>query len=215
MKKTELTNISWERQGKEKCLLRQKNRGNSLNQPSYISLLFFLLLTRFSVKPEGCPDFPNKSAILSQARRFPRFLVKRENFLDFKSSEKVSEIKPWAPVITIQVKRVSQILSPSIILYNSQNSNQGTEPLLILKRLLPSILQRKSHSCIPFLGILLPQSQFLHLCVCERFILSYRIGPHISCSRIGQANQSWEYINRSQTQECENWNCGRAQFLFQ
>ncbi len=121
------------------------------------------------------------------AREFPRFLVKREDFRDFQSSEKVSEIKPRAPVILIQVKRVSQILSPSVLRYNPQNSNQGTEPLLILKRLLPSTLQRKSYLCIPFLEIARPHSQFLHLCACERFIFSYIGSVQIfSCSRIGR-----------------------------
>ncbi len=33
-------------------------------------------------------------------------------------------------------------------------------------------LQRKSHLCIPFLGISQPQPQFLHSCVCERFVQS-------------------------------------------
>jgi hypothetical protein len=33
-----------------------------------------------------------------------------------------------------------------------------------------------------------------------------RIGPHISCSRIGR----WEYINRSQTHEYGNWDCSRV-----
>jgi hypothetical protein len=33
-------------------------------------------------------------------------------------------------------------------------------------------LQGKFHLCIPFLGIALPQSQFPHSCVCERFIFS-------------------------------------------
>ncbi len=31
-------------------------------------------------------------------------------------------------------------------------------------------LQRKSPLCIPFLGIVRPQPQFQHSCVCERFI---------------------------------------------
>ncbi len=31
-------------------------------------------------------------------------------------------------------------------------------------------LQRKSHLCIPFLGIKQPQPQFPHSCVCERLI---------------------------------------------
>ncbi len=39
-------------------------------------------------------------------------------------------------------------------------------------------LQQKSHLYIPRKGIARPQSQFLHTCVCERFIYS-RIGPHI------------------------------------
>ncbi len=33
-----------------------------------------------------------------------------------------------------------------------------------------SSLQRKSHLCIPFLGIARPQPQFPHSCVCEQFI---------------------------------------------
>ncbi len=33
-------------------------------------------------------------------------------------------------------------------------------------------LQRKSHLCFPFLGIVRAQSQFPHSCVCERFIYS-------------------------------------------
>jgi hypothetical protein len=32
------------------------------------------------------------------------------------------------------------------------------------------LLQRKSHLCIPFLGIARPQSQFSLMCLCERFI---------------------------------------------
>ncbi len=47
-------------------------------------------------------------------------------------------------------------------------------------------LQRKSHLCIPFVGIVRPQPQFQHSCVCERFIYSPRIGPHISSRRIGR-----------------------------
>jgi hypothetical protein len=43
---------------------------------------------------------------------------------------------------------------------------------------------RKSHLCIPCLVIARPQSQFPNSCGCKRFIP--RIGPHISCSRIGR-----------------------------
>jgi hypothetical protein len=58
---------------------------------------------------------------------------------------------------------------------------------------------------IPFMY---PQSQFPHSCVSERFIYSIpMIGPHISCNRIGR---SILYLNRSQTHECGNWDCGQA-----
>ncbi len=43
----------------------------------------------------------------------------------------------------------------------------------------------------------------IHVPVSDLYIP--RIGPHISCSRIG-----WEYINLSQTHEFVNWDCGRA-----
>ncbi len=69
-------------------------------------------------------------------------------------------------------------------------------------------LQRKSHLCIPFLGIARPQPQFQHSCVCELFI---GIGLHISSAEM--ADRSWEYINRSQTHECGNWDC-HPLFLF-
>jgi hypothetical protein len=48
----------------------------------------------------------------------------------------------------------------------------------------PTLL-RKSHLCIPFLGISRPKSQFQHSCVYEQLIYS-QDGPHISCSRIGR-----------------------------
>jgi hypothetical protein len=45
-------------------------------------------------------------------------------------------------------------------------------PLQISQPITPTALQRKSHLCIPFLGIARPQPQFPHSCVCERFILT-------------------------------------------
>ncbi len=48
----------------------------------------------------------------------------------------------------------------------------------------------------------------IHVSVSELYIP--RIGPHISCSRIGTVDRSWECINRSQTHECRNWDCNRA-----
>jgi hypothetical protein len=47
-------------------------------------------------------------------------------------------------------------------------------------------LQRRSHLCIPFLGIAWPQPQFPHSCVCDDLYIS-RIGPHISCSSIDRS----------------------------
>ncbi len=58
--------------------------------------------------------------------------------------------------------------------------------------------------CIPFLGIARPQSQFPHSCVSESDLNISRIGPHIFL----QLNRKIEYINRSQTHECGNWDCG-------
>ncbi len=68
-------------------------------------------------------------------------------------------------------------------------------------------LQRKSHLCIPFLGIGRLPSQ--HSCVCERFINSQDRSTYflqqnrqIDCGNI--------YVNRSLTHERGNWDCGRA-----
>ncbi len=47
-----------------------------------------------------------------------------------------------------------------------------------------SVLQGKSHLCIPFLGIARPQSR-LRVSVGDLYIP--RIGPYISCSRIGRS----------------------------
>ncbi len=47
----------------------------------------------------------------------------------------------------------------------------------------------------------------IHVSVSDLYIP--RIRPHIPCSSI-QADRSWEYINRSQTHECGNWDCCRA-----
>jgi hypothetical protein len=59
-----------------------------------------------------------------------------------------------------------------------------------LKKGFHSALQGKSHVCIPFLGIARPQSQFPHLCVCERFIYSQDqfISLHISLQQNRQTD---------------------------
>ncbi len=78
-------------------------------------------------------------------------------------------------------------------------------PCLILQ--LPT-LQRKSHLCIPFLGIGRPQSHFPHSCACVRIIYSQNRSTYFLAAE--KADQLWEYINRSQKHECGNWYCGRA-----
>ncbi len=53
-------------------------------------------------------------------------------------------------------------------------------------RLVSNTLQRKSHLCIPFLGIARPQSQFPHIHVSVIYIFPGSV--HIfSCSRIGRS----------------------------
>ncbi len=48
-----------------------------------------------------------------------------------------------------------------------------------------------------------PQSQFLHLCVCERFIYSQDCSTYFPAAE--QADGSWKYRNISQIYECRNW----------
>ncbi len=60
---------------------------------------------------------------------------------------------------------------------------------------------------IPFLGIARPQPQFLHSCVCERFINVFPGSVHIF-PLAETAAPLWEYIIRSQTHECGNWDWG-------
>ncbi len=78
-----------------------------------------------------------------------------------------------------------------------------------------STLQGKFHLCIPFLGIVGPQSQFPHSCVYERFIYSQDRSTYFPAAE--QADRSWKYINLSQIYECRNiiilfW---KQQFHFQ
>jgi hypothetical protein len=68
--------------------------------------------------------------------------------------------------------------------------------------------QRKSHFYIPFLGIARPHPNFhLHVSVSDLYIP--RIGPHIFLQQNMQIDRG-EYINRLQTHECGNWDCGQA-----
>jgi hypothetical protein len=54
---------------------------------------------------------------------------------------------------------------------------------------LSATLQQKSHLCSPFLGIVQPQSLSpnVHIHVSLNDLYISRIGPHISCSRIGRS----------------------------
>ncbi len=70
-------------------------------------------------------------------------------------------------------------------------------------------LRRKSHFCIPFLGIARPQLQFPHSCACERFIHSQDWSTYF-LQQNRQIHRGNVHINRSQTHECGNWDCGRA-----
>ncbi len=63
-------------------------------------------------------------------------------------------------------------------------------------RVLYPALQRKSHLCIPFLGIARPQPQFQPSCVWQRFILSQDWST---------SDRLWKYINFSQTHDCGHW----------
>ncbi len=65
-------------------------------------------------------------------------------------------------------------------------------------------LQQKSYLCLPRTGIEWTQTQFPHSCVYERFIYSQNRSTYFP------ADGSWEYINRSQTHECGNWDWGRS-----
>ncbi len=46
-------------------------------------------------------------------------------------------------------------------------------------------------------------SQFLHSYICERFIYFQDRSVHFAAAKY--VDRSWEYINRSQTHECGNW----------
>jgi hypothetical protein len=71
--------------------------------------------------------------------------------------------------------------------------------LIVIKELSHYTLQRKSHLCIPFLGIARPQTKFPYSCVCERFIYSKDRFTYFPA-----AEQTDDHGNRSQTHTCGN-----------
>ncbi len=62
---------------------------------------------------------------------------------------------------------------------------------------------RKFETNIPRKGIAKQQSQFPDSCVGERCIYSHDRSDYSAAGKY--ADQSWEYINRSQAHECGNW----------
>ncbi len=67
----------------------------------------------------------------------------------------------------------------------------------------------KFETNIPRKGIAWPQSKYPHSRVCERFIYIPTIDICLFWYR-KYVDRCWEYINRSQTHECGNWDWGRA-----
>ncbi len=63
-----------------------------------------------------------------------------------------------------------------------------------------SVLYQKSDLCIPRNETAQPRSQFLHSCICERFICSQERSAFLAAAK--WADRSWEYVNRSQMHEC-------------
>ncbi len=67
---------------------------------------------------------------------------------------------------------------------------------------------RKFETDITRKGIAWPQSQSPCSRVCERDIYSQDMSAHSAAGKL--VDQSWEYINRSQTHERGSWDWGRA-----
>ncbi len=68
--------------------------------------------------------------------------------------------------------------------------------------------QRTFDLCIPIKRTARPQSLFLYSYVCERFIYFQDRSTYFPAAEY--ADQSWEYINRTQMDGCRNWDCDRA-----
>ncbi len=105
-----------------------------------------------------------------------------------------------------------------IYLRNSQGRNWPGIPLLGMvetfhhsSTLTAKTKYSKFETNIPRKGIAGSQSQFPHSCVIERFMYSHnRSASSAGGNMWSFVDQSWDYIDRSQTHECENWDWGRA-----
>ncbi len=69
-------------------------------------------------------------------------------------------------------------------------------------------LHQKFDTSIPRNETARHRSQFVHSCICERFIYFHNQSAFFSC--IAFTDRSWEYINCKQIHECRNWEWGRA-----
>ncbi len=83
-------------------------------------------------------------------------------------------------------------------------------PTLVAARTHSETQYRKFETNTPRKGIVQPQSQFPHSCVCERFIYSHDRSRQTDAAAGIYVDWSWKYVNRSQTHECGNWDWGRA-----
>ncbi len=70
------------------------------------------------------------------------------------------------------------------------------------------IQYRKFETNIPSKGLARPQSQFPNSFVCERFIYSHDRSAYFFAGKY--EDRYWEYINRSQTHGCWNWDWGSS-----
>jgi hypothetical protein len=118
--------------------------------------------------------------------------------------------------------RISSAVWPSSLIYKQTttrggrlvlNSSECTRtsrfPLTAENRKHTAKTQyRKFETNIPRKGIAPPQSQFPHSCVCKRFIFSHDRSAYSAAWNY--VDWSWEYINRSQTHGCGNWDWDRA-----
>jgi hypothetical protein len=62
---------------------------------------------------------------------------------------------------------------------------------------------RKFDLCIPRNEAAPRRSQFLHSRICDRFTYSQDWSVYLAAAKY--ADQSWEYVNFSQIDECGNW----------
>ncbi len=81
---------------------------------------------------------------------------------------------------------------------------QGASPTGRVLQQFHYVRVQKSQLCIPRKGNALPQSQFPHSCVCERFIYSQDRSTYFPAQEYA-ADRLWENKIRSQTYEYWNW----------